>query len=343
MTTRLGTYIRTKRLARKLSRRAFVELMPEETRINESTLANIERGNIIKPPKKRLEGFSIVLGISVTVLQNLLIRTSVITVVTASAVLFPKELKAIEDIQRYEPKEGYHVGFSGGKDSIVTLNLVRKAAVKHKAYYTMTTIDPPELMHFIRTYYPDVVMLRPKVSMFKMISETKHSLPTRQNRYCCAELKEYAGKGEFTILGIRKEESNARSDRKLFEHDTRAAMAGKMYLNPIIDWNEADVWEYIYHYKLNYPSLYDVGFTRLGCVGCPQASKNQRRRELERYPRYKEMYLKAIRKAMKARRKNGTEYAISARFEDEYDVFEWWLSDLSIEDYHLSKRQLKLF
>ena len=177
MTTRLGTYIRTKRLALKLSRRAFVELMPQHTRFTESTLGQIERGSIRNPPELRLNGIAKVLNVSVHVLKKLLYKTSVITVITGN-IIFPKMAEAIEAIQKFEPREGYHVGFSGGKDSIVTLDLVQKAAVKHKAYFAMTTIDPPELLAFIRTYYRDVVMLRPKVSMFKMIAYTKHSLPT---------------------------------------------------------------------------------------------------------------------------------------------------------------------
>jgi len=69
---------------------------------------------------------------------------------------------AIAVIKEYEPPEGYHVAFSGGKDSIVVYDLVKKAKVKHQAYFAMTTVDPPELLKFIKKSYPEVKWVRPK-------------------------------------------------------------------------------------------------------------------------------------------------------------------------------------
>ncbi len=344
MKTRLGIFIQTKREGLNLSRKEFCEQMTEESRISPSTLGQIEIGRIKRPPDKRLKGFATILGVTTKTLQKLLVIASVITMISVMPILFPKEAKAIELIQKYEPAEGYHVAFSGGKDSIVMYNLVRKAAVKHKAYMALTTIDPPELIKFIKRNYPEVNFLKPKYSMFKLISEVKHSLPTRGGRYCCEHLKEYAGRGEFTVLGVRAQESAKRASRDFFEHDTRKNMIGKMYLNPILDWLEDEVWKYIFHYNLPYPDLYDNGKSRIGCIGCPLAGVKNMRKELEEYPRFKKMYLKAIKKARKGITKKGGEYAIKYHFHDEYDAMEWWLSDLSIKNYLELKRtpQLKL-
>ena len=74
--------------------------------------------------------------------------------------------EALDFIREHEPPEGYFVGFSGGKDSIVTLALVREAGVKHKSFYSATGIDPPEIVRFIRREYPEVVFLRPKMTFW---------------------------------------------------------------------------------------------------------------------------------------------------------------------------------
>ena len=67
-------------------------------------------------------------------------------------------------------------------------------------------------------------------------------------------------------------------------------------INPIIDWTTAEVWEFIKENNLPYCSLYDDGFKRLGCIGCPMGSVKQRKYEFERYPKYKNLYLKAFEK-----------------------------------------------
>jgi len=67
-----------------------------------------------------------------------------------------KELVALERIKQYEPEEGYYVAFSGGKDSIVVYDLVKRAGVKYDTHFSVTTVDPPEVLQFIRNYYPEV-------------------------------------------------------------------------------------------------------------------------------------------------------------------------------------------
>jgi len=237
---------------------------------------------------------------------------------------------AIKIIQKYtSPEIPSHVAFSGGKDSIVTYDLVKRSGAPHQAYFAMTTVDPPELLKFIRLFYPEVQWLRPKLSMYKLI--IKKGLPIRTSkkgggRYCCEHLKEYAGMGEFIITGIRWEESKQRKDnRKLYEVDTRKKMKGKRYLNPVIDWSEKEIWKYIKDNHLPYPELYDCGMKRIGCIGCPMAYHKTRQKELNRYPRFKAMYIKAIRKRM--------EKGFFSQFKDEYDVYEWWVGNKSMKEY----------
>ena len=78
--------------------------------------------------------------------------------------------ESINFLRQHEPQEGYFVGFSGGKDSITTLQLCKLADVRHQAFYTYTTIDPPEVVRFIRAHYPQVQWLRPAKSFFDCVA-----------------------------------------------------------------------------------------------------------------------------------------------------------------------------
>lgn len=214
-----------------------------------------------------------------------------------------KVAMAIDRIQAYEPEDGYYVAFSGGKDSIVMLDLVRKAGVKHDSHMNMTSIDPPELVRYVKRYYPDVIRHKPVTTMWRLI-EKHRKPPTRLWRYCCEALKEEAGKGRFIATGVRAAESVKRSKRRMVEvHRTDNTTR---YLHAIFDWTDADVWQYIHDNHLPYCSLYDEGFKRIGCIGCPNGN---RRQQFERWPYHEYLYRKAI-----------------GRLGGTY-TFEWWMDD----------------
>ena len=85
-------------------------------------------------------------------------------------VTFPDKVQmSIERLQYFEPPEGYYLAFSGGKDSIVIYDLAVKAGVKFDAHYNLTTVDPPELVKFIKQEYPDVERHRPEMNMWQLI------------------------------------------------------------------------------------------------------------------------------------------------------------------------------
>ena len=106
--------------------------------------------------------------------------------------------KAIMRLQTYEPPEGYYLCFSGGKDSVVIKALADMAGVKYDAHYSITTVDPPELIYFIKKYHKDVEFDYPRdkdgnrITMWNLIPR-KQMPPTRLARYCCEHLKEHGG------------------------------------------------------------------------------------------------------------------------------------------------------
>lgn len=230
-----------------------------------------------------------------------------------------KEGIAIERICTFAPPEGLCVMNSGGKDSVLTVDLVKRSGVKFDAHYNLTTCDPPELVHFLRKHHPETQIHRPEMTMWDLIVKKKLP-PTRMIRYCCDVLKEGRGydDGRIVATGIRWAESSRRGKRRMVEQCNRRP--GKHYLHPIIDWTDADVWEYIRRHNLPYCSLYDEGFTRLGCVMCPMASKDTVAREMKRWPKLAAAYKRAIEKSYRVNDLS------SKGWKSADDMWEWWLN-----------------
>jgi len=237
--------------------------------------------------------------------------------------LFPNVDKiqiSIERIKEFEPPEGYYVAFSGGKDSQVIYELTKMAGVRFDAHYNNTTVDPPELVYFIRKNYPDVTIHRPSRSMWQIIASNTIP-PTARVRYCCKELKEYGGRGRLVMTGIRAQESSKRSKRQILEVCYKDN--SKKFLNPIIDWSTEDVWNFIHERNLKYCPLYDKGYIRLGCIMCPCANLKKRITDIIRYPKYYQGYLRAFSKMLENRNYKGHE----TQWKTPEDVMIWWLTE----------------
>lgn len=253
---------------------------------------------------------------------------------------------SIDRLRAFEPPEGYYLAFSGGKDSQTIYHLAVEAGVKFDAHYNLTTVDPPELVRFIKDNYPDVIIDYPKESMWKLI--IKNNCPPYRNiRWCCRELKEHGGSGRICITGVRWAESTSRKNkRKAFEvqknkefmlfddNDEGRRMfencmqKDKRVVNPIIDWEEEDVWEYIKGRGIKYCKLYDEGFRRLGCIGCPM-SGDGRKREFKRWPKYKANYMRAFEKVIKNRKAKG----LKCTWNTAEEMMDWWLDEPDEIDY----------
>ena len=224
------------------------------------------------------------------------------------------------NILRYlEPERGYILAFSGGKDSVVIKQLAIEAGVKFEAHYNLTTLDPPEVVGFIRTHHRDVVVDRPLKSLKQLCLDNGSMLPTRQARFCCRELKEHSIPGAALIVGLRAAESGPRAARGLL--DFSYTDAAKVYISPIYSWTESDVWEFIRARRLPYCSLYDRGWKRVGCLFCPMA-ETRRRTDALRYPKHAERMVRLCDMLVASRKARG----LRCTWATGREMFDWWIA-----------------
>lgn len=272
--------------------------------------------------------------------------------------MIEKEKRAIQFLKAFEPKtEPYYLCYSGGKDSDVIRILASLAGVNHEIWHNHTTVDAPETVYYVRSI-PNVNIRYSQKTMWQLIPEKKMP-PLRRVRYCCAELKERGGRGRVKITGVRWAESirraqnsgaiqiDASAKKKADEigatyentkkglsiilnddNDTSRQLVDSCYrtastmVNPIVDWSDADVWEFLKHYGCESNPLYKCGFSRIGCVGCPMATKKERVKQFSRWPKYKRLYVLAFDKMLAAR-----DWKTKMNWKTGEDVFKWWMGD----------------
>lgn len=228
---------------------------------------------------------------------------------------------AIERLKAFEPPEGYYLAFSGGKDSCVIKQLAIEAGVKFDAHYSVTTIDPPDLIYFIRKYHKDVIWERPKKPFLAVL--VNQGFPMRHHRWCCRAYKENGGSGRLVITGLRWEESSKRKARKMAEHCMTDA--SKKFLHVIIDWSKKDVWQFIKERDLPYCCLYDEGWKRIGCMFCPMQSAKIKKQSANRYPRMENTFRIAFRRRYEICKQRGL-ISILNRYKNGDEMFDWWIS-----------------
>lgn len=169
------------------------------------------------------------------------------------------------------------------------------------------------------------------ITMWTLIKKNR-MLPNPNVRFCCKELKEKSGQGRIVVTGVRWAESARRrrnssliqiaGGKRLksrqdipagpyeaieskygiclnYDNDVSKQLVEQCYkkyrttVNPIIDWDDQDVWEYLSEIGVGHCSLYDEGFIRIGCIGCPLKGVDRQIRDFRRWPRYLELYDKA--------------------------------------------------
>lgn len=226
---------------------------------------------------------------------------------------------------------GFHLAFSGGKDSQVVYELCKMAGVKFKAFFYKTSVDPKELLSFIRNNYKDVTWLKPKMTMYQLIIK-KGMLPLRQSRFCCEYLKERQGINSVVITGITKAESVKRAKRKKVELSCIKGQ-DKVFVHPILEWTVQDVKDFLISRNIQICSLYKIQ-DRIGCVGCPMSPKTMRR-DFRNMPNFKKAYINTVQKLIDQKGKY-------SEFESACDAVDWWSSGLSRAKYLANKKQHKI-
>lgn len=273
-----------------------------------------------------------------------------------------KVQKAIDRLKAFEPvDEPYYLCFSGGKDSDCIRILADLAGVKHDIVHNLTTVDAPETVRYIKSI-PNIQIEMPKYSMWQLIEKKKFP-PTRLIRYCCDELKEKGGKGRIKVTGVRWAESNNRNNNQSLvtivgkpkatialaeelqadyeqtpkgglilntDNDESRRMVEQCYrttstlVNPIIDWTDEDVWEFLNYYGCKSNPLYQCGMKRIGCIGCPMQGGEGMKSEFVRYSKYRDNYLRAFGRMLKARETAGLD---NNSWNSPEAVMMWWVGD----------------
>lgn len=245
---------------------------------------------------------------------------------------------------------------SGGKDSDVCIALALAAGIDIEVQHNHTTADAPETVYHVRDTFRRLEGKGIKcsvnwptykgnpVTMWSLIPQ-KLMPPTRVARYCCSILKEGGGKGRMITTGVRWAESvNRRNKRGIYETlphdlskkviinndntDTRllfesCKLQAKRICNPIVDWSDRDVWDYIESEKITVNPLYRCGFHRVGCIGCSMAGRRMRLFEFARYPTYQRAYIRAFDWMLEERQNRG----LPCDWQAGKDVFHWWMED----------------
>ncbi|MDD6716401.1 MAG: phosphoadenosine phosphosulfate reductase family protein [Firmicutes bacterium] len=198
-----------------------------------------------------------------------------------------------------------------------------------------------------------------QITMWNLIPK-KRMPPTRIVRYCCQKLKEASTPNRMCAVGVRKSESTGRMGRDIFSIIGKTKNLGQHYslehakevyqesneiddpnwdcnliknmkqnknivVNPIYEWSDRDIWEYITKYGLKINPLYypPYNYKRVGCIGCPMATLEVVKKEFSDFPQYKQAYIKAFDRMIEERKKAG----LITKWNNGYEVYHWWIND----------------
>lgn len=280
----------------------------------------------------------------------------------------------------------YYLCYSGGKDSDVILALAKLAGVKFEAVHNLTTVDAPETIRHVKAQ-SEVRIDKPEFTMWQLIvkkrmpptrlcryccSELKERGGRLRMKITGVRWQESnsrkQNRGLINIEGGNKrllkmiEEANLdveyeinpkgglvmncdNDDSQIFVH--RCLRTNSVMVNPIVDWTDDDVWEFLYHYGVEVNPLYEVkeindtycplGENRIGCVGCCMQGRKGMIADFIRYLKYRDNYLRAFKRMQEKRKADGLPpfgYDVYGEMTAR-EIMMWWVGD--------DPRQLSLF
>ena len=262
------------------------------------------------------------------------------------------EQKAIERIRLASDLSLKHYNkplvceYSGGKDSDVLLELFRMSGIPFEVHNSHTTVDAPQTVRHIKNTFSELTDKGIKCEIDYHVQENGNRLtmwnliprklmpPTRIVRYCCSESSKRSNRSPFEVLGQTASKSIGVSDEKMLITDNdctrrlfeNCQMKAKTVVNPIIDWTDQNIWQFIGEKDIQVCELYQCGYNRLGFLGCPLASKKQREKEMYDFPKYKQAYIRAFDRMIEERRRRGKDTKWSCGEE----VYLWWMQDNNV-------------
>ncbi len=217
-----------------------------------------------------------------------------------------------ETVKRFSDKRWlYMVSFSGGKDSTVVSEIVRRALGRPDVLHVFgdTTLEDENTYAYVRQFREE----NPLVPFFEATVDEKQDFhqmvdeigpPSRSMRWCCTIFKAgpinnllqtFRDRKVLTFYGVRRSESLRRSKYDYVSGDTDsnghghviaidqddplhgvtagAKIGQQVTASPILDWSEFDVWLYILSHNLTFNKSYRLGYSRVGCWLCPLNSE----------------------------------------------------------------------
>lgn len=205
----------------------------------------------------------------------------------------------------------FHVAFSGGKDSIVLLDLIERALPKtsYMVVFGDTGMEFPDTYDVIdkveaHCKNEGIEFYRAKSHLAPMESWKLFGPPSNVLRWCCTvhkaapqtlKIREVLGKSDYVgvdFVGVRRDESLRRSEYDYESYGKK--QKGQFSQNPILDWNSAEIWMYIYTQQLTINNAYKKGNSRAGCLFCPMGHGKSDYFRICSYPNEMEKYINYI-------------------------------------------------
>jgi phosphoadenosine phosphosulfate reductase len=235
--------------------------------------------------------------------------------------------KILDVYTRYKKRlDCFHVAFSGGKDSCVLLDLVKKTLPEGSfvVVFGDTGMEFPDTYNVINKTKQQCIDDGIPFYIAKSHFDPKESWklfgpPSQVLRWCCSvhkstpqtlKLREVTGKNHYIGLdyvGVRAHESKARSEYEYENYGKK--QKGQYSHNSILEWTSAEVWLYMFANNLLINETYKKGNSRAGCLFCPMSKGTSDYMRRKSYPKEIDGYINAIKSTYESgkQKKNSAE------------------------------------
>ena len=214
-------------------------------------------------------------------------------------------------IEYQDKVDVFYVAFSGGKDSVVALDLVQRALPHNcfKVLFGDTGMEFPDTYETIEKIKQ--ICAEEKIEFLQAKSKLKpentwqiFGPPAVTIRWCCSvhkttpqimQLREVLQKPDFTgmaFTGVRGDESLSRSEYDAISYGGKHS--GQYSCHPILEWNTAELFLYIYENGLTFNNAYKKGNTRAGCLVCPMSQGKHDYMKYKNYPDDTDLFINKI-------------------------------------------------